>query len=62
MQMSESKLQPMPEPPFCFERMARKLKINPAKTEEIKYPISMIRDVLEVPLLVLSVIVCQIKD
>jgi hypothetical protein len=36
MQMSESKPQPMPEPPFCFERMTKKLKINPAKTEEIK--------------------------
>lgn len=28
--------QPIPEPPFIFERIAKKLKINPANTEEIK--------------------------
>ena len=44
-QISESIPQPIPEPPLDLARIARALKIKPAKMDEMRYPNIIINEV-----------------
>lgn len=61
MQISDNKIQPIPEPPLDLARIASPLKIKLAKMDEMRYPSRIINEVLEVPLSLLLLIFYQIK-